>query len=83
MKSIGTNRSEIIMLIWEAKLLVAEFTVYHFQHIHLLGNRAAHLMAKEGFQRQCDSWWIEDGPVTIQGLVHAESILAGRVTSTQ
>ncbi|MBA0766601.1 hypothetical protein Gotri_015630 [Gossypium trilobum] len=49
MKSTATNRSDINMLVWEAKLLVFEFTTYHFQHIHHIGNRAAHLIAKEGY----------------------------------
>ncbi|MBA0806094.1 hypothetical protein Gohar_005566 [Gossypium harknessii] len=30
MKSTITDRSDINMLIWEAKLLVTEFTAYHF-----------------------------------------------------
>lgn len=65
MKSIVTDRFDISLLIGEAKLLVIEFTTYHFQHIHHLGNKVAHLMEKEGFHGQCDSWWVEDGPVII------------------
>ncbi|MBA0770163.1 hypothetical protein Gotri_018831, partial [Gossypium trilobum] len=60
MKSTITDRFDISMLIWEAKL-------------------AGHLMAKEGFHWQCNSWWVEDGPVTIHGVVHVELLHVRRV----
>ncbi|MBA0620485.1 hypothetical protein Godav_006192, partial [Gossypium davidsonii] len=69
-KSTITDKFDINMLIWEAKLLVTEFTIYHFQHIHRLGNIAAHLMENEGFHLQCDSWWVNDGLATIHSVVH-------------
>ncbi|KAK5784807.1 hypothetical protein PVK06_039345 [Gossypium arboreum] len=83
MKSTITDRFGISMLISEAKLLVTEFTTFHFQHICCLGNRDYHLMAKEGFHRQCDSWWVEDSPVTIHSVVHTELLHVGRVVSPQ
>lgn len=49
MKSIVTDRSGINMLIWKTNLLVSKFQAYHSKHIHCLGNRAPHLMEKEGF----------------------------------
>ncbi|MBA0688625.1 hypothetical protein Goari_006398 [Gossypium aridum] len=48
-------------------------------HIHRLGNRATHLMEKEGFHLQCDSSWVNDGLVTIHGVVHAEWVVARNV----
>ncbi|KAH1073575.1 hypothetical protein J1N35_025903, partial [Gossypium stocksii] len=77
MKFTITDKFDINMFIWEAKLLVTKFTRYHFQHIHCLGNRDAHLMEKEGFYRQCDFWWVEDGSVTILSVVQAESLPTG------
>ncbi|MBA0590498.1 hypothetical protein Gorai_019203 [Gossypium raimondii] len=53
------------------------------KHICRLGNRAGHLMAKEGFHWQCNSWWVEDGPVTIHDVVHVEFLHVRRVVSPQ
>ncbi|MBA0863352.1 hypothetical protein Goshw_019865 [Gossypium schwendimanii] len=39
-------------------------------------------MEKEGFHLQCDSSWVNDGLVTIHGVVHAESLPTGGVISS-
>ncbi|KAK5811528.1 hypothetical protein PVK06_026868 [Gossypium arboreum] len=66
------DQSKISNHIWEAKQIVLGFEICKFQHIKRGGNRVTHLLAKDGFRRKCDVWWVDDDPTMIQGLVEEE-----------
>lgn len=72
LKSGVIDRSNISGYIWDARQLLLGFKHFKFQHIKRGGNRVAHLLAREGFLRNRDECWVEEGSLSIQVEVDQE-----------
>lgn len=64
--------SDIGALTSEAKELAKAFRVCLFHWVDRTGNRVAHTLAREGFQRQVDTFWVVEVSDSVVAMVEKD-----------